>query len=550
MGHGGTGALPTQELPADQISVQHMFSSKPPTTGLFTDHLPGTPGEKWETAVKILEWISKHMVRRGSTIDDSLENDSIPSGYTYLGQLITHDITFTAEPLPVDGTNRGNSTSLSTPKLDLDCIYRGGPKTSPWLYNPERNSRHDSHSKRLHLGSTRDGERDGPNDKMEDLPRVCLNGKFSNLRNTKEHGKKITKIPLYETLIGDHRNQDNLILSQFVVLFHKLHNRFIDFLESHNSNTNYHQQFTAARKFTLRLYHNVIREDFLPKLLDPDVCKSFQQKTSLSEFAHATKFDGSSAPEDLPIEFTMAAMRIGHAMVRQRYTYSKSLSERPSTADLLDFRFGTDLMKIPIERRWIIDWRRFFNTEKGVSPDPSRKIVAAIAPDLANNARFPSDDHSASPDKRGGLIFRDFVRGLGNRLPTAQSIISQYGLKSEHQILPCKLTKFFENWFKYDDIDKALSVCKNTRKTYLEYISTSTPLLLYILTESEATQNYGSNLGKLGSNIIADVIYPALLSSKIEFSHTEKQIWNDLFNSKCEPATMSDLINFVDSPSY
>ncbi|OMQ15737.1 hypothetical protein A7K94_0207450 [Modestobacter sp. VKM Ac-2676] len=59
------------------------------------------------------------------------ENPGIPSGYTYLGQFIDHDITFD----PVSSLQRQNDPdalhNFRTPRFDLDSLYGRGPATSP-----------------------------------------------------------------------------------------------------------------------------------------------------------------------------------------------------------------------------------------------------------------------------------------------------------------------------------------------------------------------------------------------------------------------------------
>src|SRR5215204_6179332 len=52
-------------------------------------------------------------------------DSDIPSGYTYLGQFITHEITFdnTQDLPPVEP----DPTNLRSPSLDLDSLYGAGP---------------------------------------------------------------------------------------------------------------------------------------------------------------------------------------------------------------------------------------------------------------------------------------------------------------------------------------------------------------------------------------------------------------------------------------
>ena len=63
------------------------------------------------------------------------DNPDIPSGYTYLGQFVDHDITFD----PVSGLDRVNDpdalNTFRTPRFDLDSLYGRGQADTPYLYD-------------------------------------------------------------------------------------------------------------------------------------------------------------------------------------------------------------------------------------------------------------------------------------------------------------------------------------------------------------------------------------------------------------------------------
>ena len=70
-------------------------------------------------------------------VDDE-ENADIDAGYTYVGQLIDHDLTLDNRPndltTPVDPRTLPNAR---TPAFDLDSVYGGGPAGSPQLYEAD-----------------------------------------------------------------------------------------------------------------------------------------------------------------------------------------------------------------------------------------------------------------------------------------------------------------------------------------------------------------------------------------------------------------------------
>jgi hypothetical protein len=133
------------------------------------------------------------------------DNPAIPSAYTYFGQFVDHDITFD----PVSQLQRLNDpdalVDFRTPRFDLDSVYGAGPTASPFLYESRdatfrgvkllvgRNPRSDP----LQGGDPLD---------PQDLPR-------------NEQGR---------ALIGDPRNDENIVVSQLQLAFLKLHDRAVD----------------------------------------------------------------------------------------------------------------------------------------------------------------------------------------------------------------------------------------------------------------------------------------------------------------------------------
>ena len=73
-----------------------------------------------------------HMKEAGEA--PSGDNHKIPSGYTYFGQFVDHDITFD----PMSQLQKVNDPDalidFRTPRFDLDSLYGSGPSDSPFLY--------------------------------------------------------------------------------------------------------------------------------------------------------------------------------------------------------------------------------------------------------------------------------------------------------------------------------------------------------------------------------------------------------------------------------
>src|SRR3984893_18535097 len=178
------------------------------------------------------------------------EESSIPALYTYLGQFIDHDLTFD----PASSLQKQNDpdalVDFRTPAFDLDNIYGRGPDDQPYMYQKD--------GKTFVLGKALTG-----------APQV--NGGAHDLQRNSQTPAR--------ALIGDPRNDENVIVSQFQGLMHRFHNR----AAADNPTWNFAQIQQAVRFH----YQWVLLHDFLPKVVSPgvlnDVLPSAQDGSLLIE---------------------------------------------------------------------------------------------------------------------------------------------------------------------------------------------------------------------------------------------------------------------------
>jgi hypothetical protein len=260
----------------------------------------------------------------------------IGAGFTYLGQFIDHDLTFDktalmegADVSPAD-LEQGRS-----PALDLDSLYGLGPQDpgSAKFY---------SDGLHLKMGSA-DG---GPPTKGFDLPR----------RGT---GNAVSR---RKAVIPDPRNDENLAVAQLHLAFIRFHNRVVDSLPASVPPA---QRFNQARKLVVKHYQWMIRSDYLPKICEPSVVTDV--------FKNGRKAFEVGAPPNsmptMPLEFSVAAFRLGHSMIRADYSWNRNFPD--ATLDQLfdfsglsgDLGGGDRLPSI-----WIADFRRLFNSASLVAP--------------------------------------------------------------------------------------------------------------------------------------------------------------------------------------
>ena len=164
---------------------------------------------------------------------DPVNNHRIPSGYTYFGQFVDHDLTF--DPLLVlGGPNRLNDFLNSrTPRFDLDSLYGHGPHDQPYMY--------DGNSFRL--GADPDGN--------PDLLRI----------NAPSHvADKLA-------VIGDERNDENLIVSQIHLSFLLFHNKVVDELRQRTPAIDQDRLFDIANQIVRWRYQHIVLFDYLFRLI-------------------------------------------------------------------------------------------------------------------------------------------------------------------------------------------------------------------------------------------------------------------------------------------
>jgi hypothetical protein len=289
-----------------------------------------------------------------------------------------------------------------------------------------------------------------------------------------------------KAIIGDARNDENLIIAQMHVAFLRAHNALMQ-----RDRLDARQARTALR----RRYQWAVLHDFLPRICAPRVMEKI-----LGDGASIWRAD-TSADLFMPIEFSAAAYRFGHSMVRQEYDYNATFKPEgglaPATFNFL-FTFTAlsgDIQPEPGENRqfpslpnnWIIDWVRFFDHGGAAGPNPARKIDARISPELG---KLRDVVGIPIPSIMGRLAARNLLRGYLLGLPTGQAVAARIGVPrlSEAEILA------------------AVPASNRARFTAAGF-HVGTPLWFYVLAEAAAPGPDGNHLGNVGSTIVAETLW-------------------------------------------
>jgi len=238
-------------------------------------------------------------------------------------------------------------------------------------------------------------------------------------------------------------------------------------------------------------YQWVIVHDFLPKIVGPEMLRRIERDREGAETSTATipqlKFFKPKKAGFIPIEFSAAAYRFGHSMVRPVYRLNQDV-RRPIFAngspDLIGFR--------AFPRNWAIDWRLFF-PRKGARRtgttrvQPAYKIDTSLADPLRHLHRNLVKDLPTS------LAQRNRRRGLIMRLPSGQTVARAMGVEP----IPVEKLKVGKPGKSIVSISKAFAG--------------NAPLWFYILSEAQQSTG-GRRLGEVGGRIVGEVFIGLLLA--------------------------------------
>ncbi len=415
--------------------------------------------------------MSMEVERAGSIRPE--DDSNIPAGYTYLGQFIDHDIT--ADPTPLTQSGMVDPRAIEnqrSPALDLDSVYGNGPLVNGELYEADH--------VRLLVGRT--------SPTTGSAPGGVLPGDFPNDLPRRADRKAI---------IGDPRNDENLAVAQTHLAFIKFHNKQVEILKSKQPSLAGKELFEAARRETILHYQAVILTDFLPRIIQADVLQDVLR--------HGRRFYTDDLKGCMPIEFSVAAYRLGHSMVRPVYEWNRIFNSSPdgvaATMELL-FEFsavsgsrgeGDDpFFGAPtLPSNWIIDWTRFydFSGVPGVESNPDSNLAREIDAQLSFALKnLPEFQVMNAPPVFVSLATRNLLRGRLLQLPTGQEVVkrmSDAGL----DVGPLS--------------DVEIAACPQHDIVVRHAFDKATPLWFYILREAKV-RNEGNQLGLLGSRILAE----------------------------------------------
>ena len=351
------------------------------------------------------------------------EESGIPAAYTYFGQFIDHDLTFD----PASSLQRQDDpdalVDFRTPRFDLDSVYGRGPDDQPYLYADGRHFLH---------GEALTGSALGQALTAMDLPR--------------SRAKVVDPRGLARAIIGDPRNDENVIVSQLQGLMLRFHDK----LASNHPDWSFAQVQQEVRFH----YQWVIVNDFLPTVISDDVlCEvlpHLARHSNLHQDKPRLEFYQPRDHPFMPLEFSAAAYRFGHSMIRPGYRLNDDQGPFP-IFPLANDPDGTALTGFDqFPATWAIDWARFLDLEPRPFGDendpanPGNSQRTQLAYRIDTSLVHPLDSLPAriASDPPPSLASRNLLRGWRMRLPTGQDVARAMGVPvlADSEILIGKFT--------------------------------------------------------------------------------------------------------------
>ena len=469
VGEGVFAEDPKKRLSAARADAK--AGSPPDATFRFSRIVPGGSDNQLDDATR--KALAGAMTGAGGA------ESNIPSGFTYLGQFIDHDLTMDktkkalGDPEPPFKMLQGRS-----PALDLDSVYGRGPNENPEFYNADH----------IHLKMGKTGP-EGLSLRGFDLPRSG-------------NGHPSAGIP-------DPRNDENLAVAQTHLAFIRFHNRVVDTLAPDSPHA---VLFMRARKQVTRHYQWMIKTDFLPRICGPAVIDDV--------FTNGRKIFEKNVPPTqvptMPVEFSVAAYRLGHSMVRQAYNWNRNFDAGQGTLRLLFDFSGTSgflTRSSPLFGVWIADFRRLYHFGDAGRPDlevSAAKFNNAMTIDTNLVAKLAHlEDETIgpplTPEVVHNLAFRNLTRAEMVRLPTGQEV-AQFLRANGVPVTDLTAAEITNGAGNGITVPAAIAAA----------VAAHTPLWFYVLREAELN---GGKLAGVGARIVAEVFHRAMEGSETSILH-------------------------------
>ena len=410
------------------------------------------------------------------------DNPTMTAGFTFLGQFLDHDMTFDPSSSLARQQDPESIRNFRIPSLDLDNVYGGGPGASPHLYDATIDGG----------GTTLLVER------IQGSKAVSIDDKprFDVPRNRQE-----------TALIGDPRNDENLIVSQLHLALLRFHNRVVVDVKSElDAGHTLGEIFSEAQRVVRWHYQWLVIHEFLVKTVGQELVDDVLN--------NGPKYFKWRNDPYIPVEFSVAAYRFGHSQVRPSYraNFGTSVTDAAQQFFAMIFDSGATDPDDPADLRGgkraprrFIDWQTFFDFGDGRARR-NKKIDTVLSTALFELMGQPQGEPIS-------LASRNLIRSLTMKVPSGQRVAKTMQLPT---LAPADL----------DDLS-----------TF--NLQGRTPLWFYVLKEADVMAD-GERLGPVGGRIVAEVIIGLMQGDAHSYLRQDPD-WTPTYGSN-ETFTAVDLL--------
>ena len=427
------------------------------------------------------------------------DNPAMTAGVTFLGQFIDHDLTLDPRSPLFEAADPRRTKNFRTAAFDLDSVYGKGPDGSPELYD---RSSGDIKLKVEVLAGSAAVSRKGA--VRYDLPREATN----------------------TAIIGDGRNDENVILSQLHVAVLRFHNAVVDYLRTKQgvADLSAEQVFKMAQRLVRWHYQWIVVHEFLPLTIGQERTDDILRRGPKFYNPNDRRMQNAQGNPLIPIEFSVAAYRFGHSQVRPSYrlnfgpdtgppffAFAFIESFDPNDPDPGDLRGGKRAA------RRFVDWQTFFNFGDG-NFRPNKRIDTKLSSVLLELLGTRGAAPGMPSDGVQSLASRNLMRHVNFGLPSGQAVARLMGAPV---LTPAQLADL---------------------QSY--GMDRSTPLWFYILREAELLES-GLRLGPVGGRIVGEV-FIGLLKADAESYVNQAGDWKPVLPAAVSgDFRMTDLLRFA-----
>jgi heme peroxidase len=431
---------------------------------------------------------------------ETAPDSNIPAGFTYVGQFVDHDVTLDISSSLDIETDANTVNNLRTPALDLDSLYGRGPALDPFLYVFP--STGPLTAIKFQMGTNTNTGPGGPAGPIASPTGMQVQTDFDVPRM---HNPLNPGASTRTAIIGDPRNDENLIVVQFHHAMLRFHNQVVDLLVLAGFTGDI---FIEAKRIVTHHYQWAVVHDFLKR-----VCGATAVTTALGSVSAAI-----DSPFRMPVEFAVAAYRFGHSMIRDTYWVNFNF---PTATLRQVFQFNRN-PNLPVFSNWVVDFNAFLDTGIPVPVhNKARQIDSVLATEL--------EQLPGLTGLMAVLAKRNLRRGLALGLPSGQGMATSFGVTP---MTAAQLTAGLPA--------NEVALLQSNGGILLS----KTPLWYYILREASVI-GVGDQLGPVGARIVAQTFVRMLKRDAGSYLNASVAFTPILPSATPGDFTFADLVNFA-----